>query len=97
MPKQIQSEIKEKRKQRMLELSQSSQHGFCERFLGQIMSVLWEKETDPASGIYSGLTGNYIRVFAHSEEPVSNKITPVKLQKLHDHAIWGEIVNEDPR
>ena len=97
MPKQIQSEIKEKRKQRMLELSQSSQRGFCERFLGQTMSVLWEKETDAASGINSGLTGNYIRVFAHSEEPVSNKITPVKLHKLHDHAIWGEIVNEDPR
>jgi threonylcarbamoyladenosine tRNA methylthiotransferase MtaB len=96
MPKQTKSEVKEKRKQRMLELSQSSQRGFCERLLEQTMSVLWEKETGPGSGTYSGLTSNYIRVFVHSKKPLNNEITPVKLQKLHDHGIWGETVNENP-
>jgi threonylcarbamoyladenosine tRNA methylthiotransferase MtaB len=96
MPKQIKSEAKEKRKQRMLELSQSCRRRFCERLLGQAMPVLWEKETRPSSGIYSGLTNNYIRVFAHSERPLSNVIAPVKLVELHDQGIWGEIVNENP-
>ncbi|OGN95678.1 MAG: tRNA (N(6)-L-threonylcarbamoyladenosine(37)-C(2))-methylthiotransferase MtaB [Chloroflexi bacterium RBG_13_51_36] len=96
MPKQIKSEVKEKRKQRMLELSQSCRRRFCEQLLGQAIPVLWEKETRPNSGIYSGLTNNYIRVFAHSERPLSNVIAPVKLVELHDQGIWGEIVNENP-
>jgi threonylcarbamoyladenosine tRNA methylthiotransferase MtaB len=96
MPKQIKDKVKQERNQRMLELSRSSRRRFCEQFLGQIMPVLWEQETSPGNGIYSGLTSNYIRVFAHSEKPLSNEITPVKLIEFHNHGIWGEIVNENP-
>jgi threonylcarbamoyladenosine tRNA methylthiotransferase MtaB len=91
MPEQIKDKVKQARNQRMLELSQSSQRRFCERFLGQTMPVLWEKETSPGSGIYSGLTGNYIRVFAHSEKSLDNEITPVKLVGLRNHEMWGEL------
>jgi len=96
MPEQVKDKVKAERNQRMLELSRSSQHRFCEQFLGQTMPVLWEKETGPGSGIYSGLTGNYIRVFAHSEKPLSNEITPVKLVEFHNQGIWGEMVDENP-
>jgi threonylcarbamoyladenosine tRNA methylthiotransferase MtaB len=95
MPEQIKDKIKQERNQRMLELSRSSRHRFCEQFLGQTMPVLWEKETGTGSGIYSGLTSNYIRVFAHSEKPLSNEITPVKLVKLHNQGILGE-ADENP-
>jgi len=96
MPGQIKDKIKQERNQRMLELSQNSRRRFCEQFLGQIMPALWEKETSPGSGIYSGLTSNYIRVLARSEKPLSNEITPVRLIKLHNQGIWGEILNENP-
>jgi threonylcarbamoyladenosine tRNA methylthiotransferase MtaB len=108
MPEQIKDKVKQERNQRMLELSRSSRRRFCEQFLGQTMPVLWEKEmptlssilgevgTSPGSGIYSGLTGNYIRVFAHSEKPLSNEITPVKLVKFHNQGMWGELMNENP-
>jgi threonylcarbamoyladenosine tRNA methylthiotransferase MtaB len=89
MPEQIKDKVKQERNQRMLELSRSSRRRFCEQFLGQTMPVLWEKETSPGSGIYSGLTGNYIRVFAHSESSLSNEITPVKLVEFHNQGIWG--------
>jgi threonylcarbamoyladenosine tRNA methylthiotransferase MtaB len=59
MPEQINDKVKKERNQRMLELSRSCRRRFCEQFLGQTMPVLWEKETGPGSGIYSGLTGNY--------------------------------------
>jgi threonylcarbamoyladenosine tRNA methylthiotransferase MtaB len=95
MPEQIKDKVKQERNQWMLELSRSSRRRFCEQFLGQTMPVLWEKETSPGSGIYSGLTGNYIRVFAHSEKPLSNEITPVKLVEFHNQGIWGELVNEN--
>jgi len=92
---QIKDKVKAERNQRMLELSRSSRRRFCEQFLGQTMPVLWEKETGPGSGIYSGLTGNYIRVFAHSEKSLSNEIIPVKLVKFHNQGIWGELVDEN--
>jgi len=96
MPEQIKDKVKAERNQRMLELSRSSRRSFCEQFLGQTMPVLWEKETSPGSGIYSGLTSNYIRVFAQSEKPLSNEITSIKLVEFHNQGIWGELVNENP-
>ncbi|UCD21528.1 MAG: tRNA (N(6)-L-threonylcarbamoyladenosine(37)-C(2))-methylthiotransferase MtaB [Chloroflexota bacterium] len=91
MPEQIKAKVKQARNQRMLELSQNSWRKFCEQFLGHTMPVLWEKETSPESGIYAGLTSNYIRVFAHSEKSLDNEITPVKLAGLRSHEMWGEL------
>jgi threonylcarbamoyladenosine tRNA methylthiotransferase MtaB len=96
MPKQIKDKVKQERNQRMLELSRSSRRRFCEQFLGQTMPVLWEKETNSGSGIYSGLTSNYIRAFARSEKFLSNEITPVKLVEFHNQGIWGEVMDENP-
>jgi threonylcarbamoyladenosine tRNA methylthiotransferase MtaB len=96
MPEQIKDKVKQERNQRMLELSRSSRRRFCKQFLRQTMLILWEKETNPGSGIYSGLTSNYIRVFAHSEKSLSNEITPVKLVELHNQGIWGEVIDENP-
>jgi threonylcarbamoyladenosine tRNA methylthiotransferase MtaB len=95
MPEQIKDKVKAERNQRMLELSRSSHRSFCERFLGQSMPVLWEKETSPGGGIYSGLTDNYIRVFAHSKKPLSNEITPVKPIEFHNQGMWGELADEN--
>lgn len=96
MSEQIKDRVKQERKHRMLELARISRSSFYGRFLGQTMPVLWEKESSPGSGVYSGLTSNYIRVFAHSERSLSNEIAPVKLVKLHNQVIWGEIVDESP-
>jgi threonylcarbamoyladenosine tRNA methylthiotransferase MtaB len=93
MPRQVGDRIKRERTQRMLQLSRSCHRSFCERFLGQTMAVLWEKETSPGSGIYSGLTSNYIRVFAKSEKPLTNQMTAVKLMEFDDHGMLGEIVS----
>jgi threonylcarbamoyladenosine tRNA methylthiotransferase MtaB len=95
MPGQIKDKVKEERNQRMLSLAQSCRRSFCEQFLGQTMPVLWEKQTSPGSGIYSGLTSNYIRVFTGSEKSLSNEITPIKLVGLHNQGMWGEVVDEN--
>jgi len=91
MPEQIKDKVKQERNQRMLELSRGSRHNFCEQCLGQSMPVLWEKETSPGSGTYSGLTGNYIRIFAHSEKALDNEITSVKLVGFRNQEMWGEL------
>ncbi len=91
MPNQVKHEIKQRRNQQMLKLSCSSRDTFREHLLGQTMPVLWEQETGPGSGIYSGLTSNYIRVFARSERYLNNEITPVKLVGSRNHGMWGEL------
>jgi len=96
MARQVNDKVKQERDQRMLELSRSCRRRFCEQFFGQTMSVLWEQETKPGSGMYSGLSSNYIRVFAHSREPLSNEIKPVRLVEFHNQGMRGEIVDEDP-
>lgn len=90
MPQQIKDKIKKDRNRRMLDLSRSSRRRFCERFLGQTMPVLWEQEASPGSGIYSGLTSNYIRVFAQSNEPLGNEIRPARLVELYGQGLWGD-------
>ncbi len=95
MPEQVKDKVKAARNQRMLELSRNSRRRFCEQFLGQTMPVLWEQETSSGSGIYSGLTGNYIRVYARSQKSLSNELTPVKLVELHSQGIWGEVMDEN--
>ena len=92
MPDQVRDTVKKERTQRMLELSRICRYSFCQQFLGQIMSVLWEKETGPGIGIYSGLTDNYIKVFTQSQKPLTNKIAPVTLTGFHDQGMWGESV-----
>ena len=96
LPQQTKDEVKQDRNQRMLELSRDSRRRFREQLLGRTVPVLWEQETRPGSGIYSGLTGNYIRVFAQSERPLDNEIRLTRLLELCNDGILGEIVNENP-
>jgi len=96
MPEQINGKVRQERNRRMLALSLSARRHFCEQLLGQTVPVLWEKETGPGSGIYSGLTGNYIRVFAQSNKSLGNEIRPARLVELRSQGIWGTILDENP-
>ncbi|MBE0430871.1 MAG: tRNA (N(6)-L-threonylcarbamoyladenosine(37)-C(2))-methylthiotransferase MtaB [Dehalococcoidia bacterium] len=96
MPGQVEERVKQERTRRMLELSRQSRRRFHQQFVGQTMPVLWEKETAPGSGIYSGLTGNYIRVYARSKGPLSNRITPARLTGFHTPGMRAEVLSEGP-
>ena len=94
MPDQVRDKVKKERTQRMLELSRICRYSFGQQFLGKILSVLWEKETSLGSGIYSGLTDNYIRVFTQSQEPLTNKIASAKLMGFRGQVMWGELAQK---
>jgi threonylcarbamoyladenosine tRNA methylthiotransferase MtaB len=78
MAGQIPDKTKKERSQKMLALAKESARTFRESFTGQSMDVLWEKQTD--DGDWSGITGNYIRVFTKSENDLSNKMTPTRIK-----------------
>jgi threonylcarbamoyladenosine tRNA methylthiotransferase MtaB len=95
MLEQVDDRLKKERSLQMLELARQSAGKFCQRFLGQNMMVLWEKEVAPGSGVYSGLGHNYIRVFTRSSEPLTNQFRSVRLVQLYKQGLWGEVAGED--
>ncbi|HEY33263.1 MAG TPA: tRNA (N(6)-L-threonylcarbamoyladenosine(37)-C(2))-methylthiotransferase MtaB [Dehalococcoidia bacterium] len=76
-PTQVDTKTKKKRSDSMLTLAEESARSFQQRFSGRTMTVLWEQRT--GEGIWSGVTGNYIRVFTESEKDLSNQLMSAKL------------------
>jgi len=72
----------------MLVLSGESSENFRRQFLGRALDVLWEQSS---GGVWSGLTGNYIRVYARSNDDLTDILLPVKLVKLYRDGIWGDL------
>jgi threonylcarbamoyladenosine tRNA methylthiotransferase MtaB len=87
LPGQIDAQVKKQRTQRMLALAEESLHSFNHQFLYHVLPVLWEKQSD---GVWSGLTANYIKVYAESSDDLTNKLLPVKLVEIRGDGMWGK-------
>ncbi|MCK4274644.1 MAG: MiaB/RimO family radical SAM methylthiotransferase, partial [Dehalococcoidales bacterium] len=88
MPQQVSEKEKKQRSRQMLALARESAQSFQQQFLGKTMDVLWEQKS---GGVWSGLTGNYIKVYARSHENLTNQLLPVKLVKLYRDGVWGDV------
>ena len=77
LPEPVENKVKKQRSQRMLGLAEESVEGFRQRFSGKTMTVLWERQS--GGGVWSGMTGNYIKVYKKSKEDLSNRLLQVKL------------------
>ncbi len=89
MPDRVEDGVKRERSQRMLALAEESARDFQRQFLGKTAMVLWEKQS---GGVWSGLTGNYIKVYTRSRSELANKLLPVKLVEVYRDGVWGELV-----
>lgn len=90
MPGQIDARTKKGRARRMLALAKESARRYHACLLGRTLEVLWEQKS--TTGVWSGYTGNYIRVYTRAEEDdLTNKTTPVKLAKLYRDGVWCEV------
>jgi threonylcarbamoyladenosine tRNA methylthiotransferase MtaB len=88
---QISAQVKKGRSQKMLALAEESARNFRQQFLGRVRPVLWEKQA--GDGVWSGLTANYVKVYARSNKDLTNKLLPVKLVDFFDRdVVWGEVV-----
>jgi threonylcarbamoyladenosine tRNA methylthiotransferase MtaB len=86
LPERVGDGVKRERSHKMLALAEESARNFRQGFLGETMPVLWEKQ---AGGVWTGLTDNYIRVYAKSSDDLANKLLPVKLVEIKDDGVWG--------
>ena len=91
MPHRVSAQVKKQRSQRMLALAEESTKKFRQRFLGRTMPVLFEQQS---SGIWSGLTDNYIKVYTKSEKDLTNELLPVKLVEVRGDGVWGDLYTD---
>lgn len=90
MPDQVDPHVRRERAQQMTQVARRSSEAFRRQFIGQVLPVLWEDRR--ADGRWSGLTDNYIRVVAESEQALSNTICSVRLLALDGGGMRGEWV-----
>jgi threonylcarbamoyladenosine tRNA methylthiotransferase MtaB len=89
MSGKIDEAVKRERSEKMLRLAEESAHSFRNRFIKRTMDVLWERQV--SSGIWSGLTGNYIRVLAQSDRQLTNECSPVRVSGLNEKYVTAEL------
>jgi hypothetical protein len=69
----------------------AGERAFRRSFVGRTMAVLWETSRSGEDGpVWSGLTGNYLRVQAACSAGLANTITATRLVGLSKgNAVWG--------
>lgn len=88
MKEQISPEIKEKRSNKLIELSNKNEIEFLNQYINQNLEVLFETKTE---GEYTeGHTTNYITVKVKAEN-IENSIENVKIIKREDMELIGNI------
>lgn len=87
-PGQVPAEVSAARSDAVIAAAEASSQAFRRRFLGRVMSVLWENR-DPENGLWSGLTDNYIRVWMASGEDLHNRLMDVELVELCGEGMLG--------
>jgi len=81
-------EVRRERLERLLDLARESSRQFRQAQAGSITDVLWEQES---GGLWQGLTGNYIRVYTAASEDLTNRLLPVRLERLEAEGMRGVI------
>jgi threonylcarbamoyladenosine tRNA methylthiotransferase MtaB len=90
MVDQLDPRIRRRRARQLREVAARSGEAFRRQFLGTTVSVLWEHRL--ADGRWPGLTDNYIRVYADSDECLANTMRDVVLCDLEGDGVRGRLV-----
>ena len=79
MPDQIKPEIKSKRVEKLIKLSEELNRNYISKFKGQELEVILE-ERNKTSGLLSGFTSNYIKLEADLPDKYIGKIYKIKVR-----------------
>jgi threonylcarbamoyladenosine tRNA methylthiotransferase MtaB len=85
----VSARVKKERSRQMLALAEESVKSYREQFLGKIAEILFERKS---GDVWTGLTGNYIKVYVKSDQDLVNQLLPVKLVKDYRDGVLGEII-----
>ncbi len=91
-PDQIPHPIRKMRSAEIRDLLNHSGEAYREQFVGSELVVLWEQVNEKTHKAV-GLTDNYLRVEALASREVYNTFSRVKITKISQDGVLGEILN----
>lgn len=89
-PNQVYPATKKERSLLMRRLGMEKWRRFREEFLGQTLEILVER--GKKEGFFSGLAGNYIRIYIKDGRGLENRLVRVRALGLQGKGIWGELI-----
>jgi threonylcarbamoyladenosine tRNA methylthiotransferase MtaB len=90
MSPQVSREESERRCAELRALGSRLATAFSERFVGETLPVLWERKRK--AGLWTGLTGNYLRVFAESGADLGNCIVDARITDVVKGGVRARVV-----
>jgi len=95
MPGQVRHEVRKERSALLREAFTGMAQDYRQRFVGRILSVLWESVTRKGEQGWQmeGLSGNYLRVSAYADQPRWNQIDQVVVVDVVEDSLEGEILS----
>ena len=90
MKGQITGDVKEQRSKVLLNMSDEFEKEYQENYIGKVLKVLIEELDN--DGYYRGHTANFVMVKVKSTDDISNQIIDVKVEKIDDLILVGEML-----
>ncbi|MBI4321009.1 MAG: tRNA (N(6)-L-threonylcarbamoyladenosine(37)-C(2))-methylthiotransferase MtaB [Chloroflexi bacterium] len=100
LPDQVPYDDKKGRSDALARLANESARAFRETFVGQTVDVLFEtsladnRAAGEGSMTWEGLTDNYLRVLAESQEPLANELLLVHVEEHRDGQLIGRLTSQ---
>lgn len=88
---QLRPEVIKERSRRLRALSRRKRRAFASRYLSREVEVLFEQQD--ASGLWTGLTANYLRVGVVSSRPLRNTFAGVVINEVTDEMAMGVLAD----
>ncbi len=96
MSGQISPDVKEKRSQQLIALTQKTREAYLNTFIGREVDVLFEQQHKDAKKVsYEGKTDNYITVVAESESDISGQMKCVRVTDVKNGLAYGKIIETE--
>ena len=89
MPNKILPEEKEKRSNILIQLSDTNEKEYLEKYIGKIVKVLFEEEKN---SFYQGHTDNFFMVKVKSTKDITNEILEVSIKDVDKLELYGNVI-----
>lgn len=94
MEDQVDEEVKHARVQELIDLSEAMQLGYAEKFVGQVLDVIPEKDSkrEAGNGELKGYSDNYIQVIFEGDDSLVGQVCRVQITEAGVNACKGKFV-----
>lgn len=94
-PGQVDNGTVKERRNRLLALGIKKKTAFYHQIIGKTLVVMVENKRDNATGLLTGVSGNYVRVLIDGDDHLKNRLVPCRILKLFGkQSVLGEPVAE---